>query len=83
MRKVNIHEAKTTLSQLIDAAEAGEKVVLARAGKPVVELVRLQKKQGIKLGTLKGKLSEQALDRIAKPLRKTAVERLFGGALDS
>jgi hypothetical protein len=48
-----------------------------------VELVRLQKKQGIKLGTLKGKLSEQALDRIAKPLRKTAVERLFGGALDS
>lgn len=83
MRKVNIHEAKTTLSQLIDAAEAGEKVVLARAGKPVVELVRLHKKQGIKLGTLNGKLSEQALDRIAKPLRKTALERLFGRALDS
>ena len=31
MRKVNIHEAKTTLSQLVEAAESGETVVLARA----------------------------------------------------
>ena len=35
MRKVNIHEAKTTLSKRVEAAEAGEKVILARAGRPV------------------------------------------------
>lgn len=39
MRQVNIHEAKTRLSELIAAVEAGEEVVIARAGKPVVRLV--------------------------------------------
>lgn len=37
--EVNIHRAKTNLSQLILKAEAGEEVVIARAGKPVVRLV--------------------------------------------
>ncbi|WNV77738.1 type II toxin-antitoxin system Phd/YefM family antitoxin [Geodermatophilus sp. DSM 44513] len=36
---VNVHEAKTHLSRLLDAVEAGEDVVIARAGKPVVRLV--------------------------------------------
>ena len=34
----NIHRAKTTLSKLIEQAEAGEEVVIARNGKPVVRL---------------------------------------------
>lgn len=40
MTTVNIHEAKTRLSQLIAEVEAGGEVVLARAGKPVARLVR-------------------------------------------
>jgi len=40
--QVNIHEAKTTLSKLIEAAERGEDVVIARAGKPAVRLVMAQ-----------------------------------------
>ncbi|MSR13270.1 MAG: type II toxin-antitoxin system prevent-host-death family antitoxin [Gammaproteobacteria bacterium] len=82
MRKVNIHEAKTTLSQLVEAAEAGERVVLARAGKSVVELVQLAKKRGIKLGVLKGRLPQKLLDDVAKPLTKTQVKRLFGTAAE-
>jgi prevent-host-death family protein len=39
VKQVNIHQAKTTLSQLIREAEAGEDVVIARAGKPAVRLV--------------------------------------------
>jgi antitoxin (DNA-binding transcriptional repressor) of toxin-antitoxin stability system len=39
MVKVNMHEAKTRLSQLVELAENGERVVLARDGVPVVELV--------------------------------------------
>lgn len=39
MKHVNIHEAKTHLSKLVAAAEAGEEVVIARAGKPVARLV--------------------------------------------
>jgi prevent-host-death family protein len=36
---VNVHEAKTHLSRLLQRVEAGERVVIARAGKPVAELV--------------------------------------------
>lgn len=37
----NIHEAKTTLSKLIERALAGEEVVIAKAGKPLVRLERV------------------------------------------
>jgi prevent-host-death family protein len=36
---VNMHEAKTHLSRLVEQASAGEEIVIARAGKPVVRLV--------------------------------------------
>ena len=39
MIQVNVHEAKTQLSRLIEQALAGEEVVIARAGEPVVRLV--------------------------------------------
>jgi prevent-host-death family protein len=39
MRQVNVHEAKTELSRLLEAVEAGERVVIARAGSPVAVLV--------------------------------------------
>ena len=83
MRQVNIHEAKTTLSQLVEAAEAGERVVIARAGKPVVELVRLREAApGIRLGGLRGKVPEPLLNEVAAPLSREQVEMLFGGRLD-
>lgn len=41
MRKVNIHDAKTQLSRLVEQASAGEEIVLAKAGKPVARLVPL------------------------------------------
>ncbi|MGH7488429.1 MAG: type II toxin-antitoxin system Phd/YefM family antitoxin [bacterium] len=58
MATVNVHEAKTRLSQLIEAAESGEEVVIARAGRPVVRLVALGRHGPMrKLGRLAGKLS--------------------------
>ncbi len=39
MREVNVHEAKTHLSRLLDAAAAGEEIVIAKAGKPYARLV--------------------------------------------
>ncbi len=38
-RAINIHEAKTHLSRLIERVEAGEEITLARAGRPVARLV--------------------------------------------
>ncbi len=42
----NIHEAKTHLSRLVERAEAGEEVVIARAGKPVARLVPFKERRG-------------------------------------
>jgi prevent-host-death family protein len=36
---VNIHEAKTHLSRLVERVEAGEEVVIARAGRPIARLI--------------------------------------------
>lgn len=41
-RRINVHEAKTHLSQLLDDVQAGEDLVIARAGKPVARLVRYE-----------------------------------------
>jgi len=58
MRTVNIHEAKTHLSRLVDEVSSGEEIIIAKAGKPLAKLVALTataKKR--KLGILKGKLT--------------------------
>jgi prevent-host-death family protein len=54
---VNIFEAKTNLSKLIERVEQGEDVIIARAGKPVARLTRLETvKKPIRYGVLKGKI---------------------------
>jgi len=54
---VNMFEAKTQLSKLVEMAERGEEVIIARAGKPVARLMPFEpKKRPIRFGLLKGKL---------------------------
>lgn len=50
---VNIHEAKTHLSRLLEQVAAGERVIIAKAGKPVAELRPLEK-PGVRIGGLRG-----------------------------
>lgn len=58
METVNIYDAKTRLSQLVDKAASGEDVVVSRNGKPLVRITRLEEpKRRIKFGLLKGKLT--------------------------
>jgi antitoxin (DNA-binding transcriptional repressor) of toxin-antitoxin stability system len=55
--QVNMHEAKTRLSQLVELVERGERVLIARNGEPVAELVLHVPKAGKrKGGQLKGKI---------------------------
>jgi prevent-host-death family protein len=56
MQTVNIHEAKSQLSRLIEAVVAGEDVVIARAGTPVARLVPVDAKPGLRFGLMKGKI---------------------------
>jgi prevent-host-death family protein len=81
MRKVNIHDAKSTLSKLVEAAEAGEDIVLFRAGRPVARITRLAPAQGIRFGTGKGIVSriDPGFD---KPMTARQRKALVGGALE-
>lgn len=56
MLVVNMHEAKTRLSELVRLVEAGEKVVLARNGTPVAELVRPERPKKREGGFWKGQV---------------------------
>jgi len=76
-RTVNLYEAKTHLSQLVDRAASGEEVVIAKAGRPVAKLVPLAPgNRPRRPGVWKGRL------RVAKnfdaPLPKELLDA-FGG----
>lgn len=62
MKPVNIYDAKTRFSELVEKAAAGDDVVVSRNGKPVARITRLEggEKQRIKFGTLKGKIKLSA-----------------------
>lgn len=57
---VNVHEAKTHFSRLLDRAHAGEEIILAKSGKPYAKLVPIEKKIAAKRkpGGLKGLLGD-------------------------
>ena len=61
MFQANIHQAKTNLSQLIQKAEAGETVIIAKAGKPCVQLTGIVKQER-KAGDLKKFSNSQNTD---------------------
>jgi antitoxin (DNA-binding transcriptional repressor) of toxin-antitoxin stability system len=44
MIQVNIHEAKTRLSELLEQVQNGEEIIIAKAGKPIAKLGKLEKK---------------------------------------
>lgn len=57
MERVNIHEAKTHFSRLVERVEAGEEIVIARAGRPVAKLVAYREERRRRpSGTLRGKI---------------------------
>lgn len=74
---VNVHEAKTHFSRLLERAHAGEEIVLAKAGKPYARLVPLEAPQVERRpGRLKGKgrLDESFFD----PLPEDELRRWEG-----
>lgn len=55
---VNVYEAKTHLSQLLDRAAAGEEIVIARAGRPIARLVALAESSARRVpGAWRGKVT--------------------------
>ena len=55
-----MHEAKTTLSQLVEQVERGEDIVLARAGKPIARIVAIRESGRRTLGQWRGQIRMSA-----------------------
>jgi len=73
--EVNIHEAKTHLSRLLERVAGGEEVVIAKAGKPVAKLVPIKSSRPkFKFGSAKGEFAVP--DDFNEPLPKE-IEDLF------
>jgi prevent-host-death family protein len=63
MQTVNIHEAKTHLSMLVERCAAGEEIIIAKANRPMVKLVALEPQPvKRKLGFIKGKVPVSFFD---------------------
>ncbi len=62
MKKVNVHEAKTQLSQLLERAHSGEEIIIAKNGKPFARLCPLEPARPRKPGLLRGKVEETFFD---------------------
>ncbi len=75
MVRVNVHEAKTQLSQLLARVEAGEEVVIARAGEPVARLIPVHRRGLRKLGRLAGQFEIPTDFDESNP----EIERMFEG----
>ena len=77
MVTVNIHEAKTQLSKLVDRAAKGEAFVIAKAGKPLVRVAALAAPAAPqRLGFLAGEIAvPKDFDRMGE----AEIESLFGG----
>lgn len=77
MKQVNVHEAKTHLSRLIDEVEAGEEVTIAKAGRPVARLSPIRGKgRRRRLGMLDGKF--QIPDDFNTPLPEDLLDTFEG-----
>ena len=79
MKTVNIHEAKTQLSKLVEEASKGEPFVIAKAGRPVVKVTALSaptSAQIRRLGFMAGQISvPDDFDHMGRE----EIERIFGG----
>ena len=79
LRMINIHEAKTHLSRLVEKAAAGESFIIAKAGKPLVKVMPLDTPTGKQIrrtGFLAGQFS---VPDDFDSMGREEIEHLFGG----
>ncbi len=74
---INIHEAKTHLSRIVEEVAAGKEVIIAKAGKPIARLVPLSgAPRPKKLGLLRGRI--KVPDDFNAPLPREVLEEFEG-----
>jgi prevent-host-death family protein len=77
--QVNVHEAKTQLSRLLELVEQGETIVIARHGKPVAELIPAHKKKGLAIESAREDPLVRPGDEWWRPMTDREVEDWLRG----
>ena len=80
MRTLNLYEAKTRLSALVEEAAAGAEIVIAKNGRPRAKLVSVRERRRRRPGSGKGKIRIAA--DFDAPLPKSVIEAFGGGTGD-
>lgn len=79
MKTVNIHEAKTQLSKLVEDASKGEPFIIAKAGKPVVKVIALSAPMGAEVRRLGFMAGQITVPDDFDTMGGTDIEQIFGG----
>ena len=78
MHTVNIHEAKTQLSKLVDQASKGDPFIIAKAGKPLVMVTRLDAPSAEHICRLGFMAGQMTIPADFDSLGQSEIEQLFG-----
>lgn len=79
MKTVNIHEAKTQLSKLVDEASKGEPFVIAKAGKPIVKVTALNAPVGAQIRRTGFMAGQILVPDDFDAMGREEIERMFDG----
>lgn len=77
--QVNVHQAKSQLSRLLQIVEEGERVIIARHGQPVAELVSARRKEGFPFGVAREEPLVPPGDNWWQPMSDTEAEDWIEG----
>jgi prevent-host-death family protein len=80
MRSVNIHEAKTHLSRLVEQAAAGEPFIIAKSGKPIVKVTAIDtpaRAERCRVGFLQGEID---VPHDFDEMWRSQIEQMFSGS---
>jgi len=80
MKTVNIHEARTQLSKLVDEASKGEPFVIAKAGKPIVKVTALNAPVGAQVRRIGFMVGQILVPDDFDGMGKEEIERMFGAS---
>lgn len=78
MSKVNMHEAKTNFSKLVELALQGEEIIIARSGTPLVKLVPVEGPNALRpMGLDRQAVGEDFFEESLRPLEQDEVEAFY------
>jgi prevent-host-death family protein len=83
VKQVNIAEAKAQFSDLVEQAEKGHSIIIARNGRPVAKLVPLsEKRRKFKFGFARDLLSDEQVEELTRPWTQEELDHMINGSIE-